>query len=122
MQTGRHDINNLKDLNENITTETDQILEVIEKFYSQFYQKSHSTDEVKRIPKVMNQESEEIPRITRDEIKLAMREMKNNRALGNDEIIIEAVKAGSTVLLRALEHLLINVLVRGTYHQNGMED
>ena len=48
--------------------------------------------------------------ITEGEIKATLKEMKNGKAAGNDDIKIERTKAGGSILLRELTKLFTDCL------------
>ncbi|KAL3288890.1 hypothetical protein HHI36_003335 [Cryptolaemus montrouzieri] len=64
------------------------------------------------VPKVLNQGSEEIPEITEDEILSALKEMKDDKATGEDGIEIEAIKYGGEEIIKALKVLLNKCLIK----------
>ena len=43
--------------------------------------------------------------LTKDEIKIAMKHMKNNKAAGRDNITTELLKADMETAVREMEHL-----------------
>ncbi|KAH1021924.1 hypothetical protein HUJ04_011408 [Dendroctonus ponderosae] len=49
--------------------------------------------------------SEDIPDVTLDELRAALCEMKNNRVAGDDQIEIEAIRLGGTLLHQMLYKL-----------------
>ncbi|XP_030745253.1 uncharacterized protein LOC115874286 [Sitophilus oryzae] len=77
---GRKEIQKIKDMHGNIGIRTD-------------------------IRKVINQGSEEIPEITEEEIISALRDMKNNRAAGDDGLVIESIQEGGPEIIKALNVL-----------------
>ena len=101
---GRKEIQKIKDMHGNIVTHKQEILHSIKLFYQELYtskQQGIRTD----IRKVINQGSEEIPEITEEEIISALRDMKNNRAAGDDGLVIESIQEGGPEIIKALNVL-----------------
>lgn len=96
LNNDRNEITKIKNKNGEITLNRKEILTVVEKFYKELYRSQkiiqNSPKETKRGTRVINQDSDELPEITRDEIRNAFKNMKNGRAPGDDGVVIEAVK------------------------------
>lgn len=54
---------------------------------------------------IQNQESEEILEITQDEIEDSLKDMRNNKSLGDDKISTENLKLEGSALLKILRKL-----------------
>ncbi|XP_030747118.1 uncharacterized protein LOC115875746 [Sitophilus oryzae] len=101
---GRKEIQKIKDMHGNIVTHKQEILHSTKLFYQELYtskQQGIKTD----IRKVINQGSEEIPEIIEEEIISALIDMKNNRAAGDDGLVIESIKEGGPEIIKALNVL-----------------
>lgn len=87
----------LKDKQGVIQTDRNKILDIAKGFYEDLFRskrpKSHAERSQPR-PVIMNVGSEEMPEITEEEVKAALKEMKNKKAPGDDDIPIEAIKEG----------------------------
>ena len=59
-------------------------------------------DIVTSIKRIVNQGSEKLPCITIDEIKLALRKTKNNKAPGEDNLVADTIKIGGPSLLEKI--------------------
>ena len=59
---------------------------------------------------IVNQGSEELPCITIDEIKLALRKTKNNKAPGEDNVVADTIKIGGPRLLEKIT-VLFNLCI-----------
>ncbi|KAH1008179.1 hypothetical protein HUJ05_008760 [Dendroctonus ponderosae] len=57
--------------------------------------------------------SEDVPDITTSEIDNGLRQLKGNRAPGDDGLVIEAIKAGGRCVLQALRRLFTECMLRG---------
>lgn len=49
--------------------------------------------------------SENTPEVTEEEMTSASKDMKNNKATGVDELVIEAINEGGPKIITALKHL-----------------
>lgn len=118
LSSGKNEIIKLMNCSGDITNNRSEILEIARKFYENLY-KSHSPntnliDICSDDKKVLNQGSEEIPDITPDEVKNALFKMKNNKAPGEDEITVDAIKLGGDQLIKTLASLFNLCLTNGT--------
>ncbi|KAF2881776.1 hypothetical protein ILUMI_24391 [Ignelater luminosus] len=98
-----------KDQNKIITNRV-EIRKEIKRYYTELYEYKSTTqpDEqqlANRRKKVQNSGSEEIPNITVDEIKYAVREMKRNKAAGPDGIVIELLNEAGNELYHKMTKL-----------------
>ncbi|CAG9771391.1 unnamed protein product [Ceutorhynchus assimilis] len=77
-----------------------EIIRTVQEFYADPYETKVTSDisEQDQEVKVMNVNSEDIPEITKDEIRLALHHMKNGKAAGEDGILTEMLKQGGDIL------------------------
>ncbi|XP_045460954.1 uncharacterized protein LOC123671253 [Harmonia axyridis] len=122
LEAGKKQMTKAKDKNGHITTNREDILRIVEDFYHLLYKSqnevnSDSRTELELLTSkegIVNQGSEEMPDITLDEIKLALRKTKNNKAPGEDCVVADAVKIGGHCLLRKIARLFNLCLFNST--------
>ena len=89
----------LSEQGEQITNQ-DQILERIEQFYTELYSSSNKVQYSN--PGVT---TNDVPEVTLSEVRSALSQMSNDKAVGPDRISIEALKAGNTIIYKQLAEL-----------------
>ncbi|KAH1028465.1 hypothetical protein HUJ05_001819 [Dendroctonus ponderosae] len=80
------------------TTNKRDILLIVRSFYAELYKKTTTTEIGVGLPVIQNQGSEVIPETTQDEINNCLKDMKNNKSPGDDEIFTEKIKLGGSAL------------------------
>lgn len=107
-----------------------EILNIVEEFYKLLYKSQYDdSDEENPEPEILtsrggivNQGSEELPDITIEEIELALKNTKNNKAPGEDNIVTDAIKIGGQHLLLKIKELfnlcLFNSKVPKNWHNS----
>lgn len=104
---GTNRIYQLRDVHGNIISKRNKLISVVEDYYSKLYTTTITvrTPEQPR-PPVINVNSEDIPEISYDEIKLAFSQSKNNKTPGEDDITTEMLKYGGENLLKCIKNIL----------------
>lgn len=96
-----------------LVTDRNEMLNVVTQFYEDLYNSKVQSDvepEEKR-RKITNVNSEDIPPINKEEIYTALKQIKNGKAAGEDEIAGEMLKEGGEILIAKLEHLFNRCLL-----------
>lgn len=92
---GKNRISCMRDTQGNTRYEKEKIMEIIKKFYEDLYaEKVHKLRTAHNRQEVRNIRSEEISDVTRDEVRAAIKEMKNRKSLGKDRVTAEMLKEG----------------------------
>ncbi|XP_057654761.1 uncharacterized protein LOC130893016 [Diorhabda carinulata] len=111
---GKKEIIKLKDNNKKETNNRRELVKIVEEFYKELYRsRREELNITENKMKVVNQGSELVPEITIEESKNALTEMKNKKAAGEDQIVIEAVKVGGEKLLKEIISLFNLCLQKG---------
>lgn len=120
LESGKKQMTKVKDKLGHIITNREDILKAVEDFYRLLY-KSHGEMKSEAEPEILtkrkgivNQGSEVLPDITLDEIKLALKKTKNNKAPGEDCVVADAVKMGGNCLLKKIAKLFNLCLFNST--------
>ena len=80
----------MKQKDSNITNDKQEILNVCADFYQELY----SSKSNKSKPNIISPDQSTIPQVTVREVEVAIKEMKDNKAPGTDEITSDIIKIG----------------------------
>lgn len=113
LATGKTQIIKMKNQQGTIVSDKGEILKIIEDFYTNLYTSTAPEPEAEsKISKnghinILNVGSEDIPEITIEEIKETLKQMKNRKCPGEDQITSEMLKMGGKAVEKAI-HILLN--------------
>lgn len=112
LSSGKHKITKMKNPQGNMVSDNRSIAEHIKEFYSCLYT-SIRPDPRATNTIICNVGSENVPEISRQEIQVALTQMKNRKSPGEDKIRCEMLKMGGAVVEKSLQILLNKCLQDG---------
>uniref|UniRef100_A0A2A4J310 Endonuclease/exonuclease/phosphatase domain-containing protein n=1 Tax=Heliothis virescens TaxID=7102 RepID=A0A2A4J310_HELVI len=117
LSSGKKEIFQLFNNRNEVISNREQLLDIARTFYSSLYEskvldQSRENETYRTRPPVINIGSEEIPDVLVDEIELALHQMKNGKAPGQDNILPDMLKLGPPGLRNALAFLFTNQIFR----------
>ena len=121
LSIGQSQLTKLKTEDGRIVTSKPELLQEIEKFYGQLYtatQQPASSLAPDPRAKLTRHYTEDIPDVSLYEIRMALKQLKNNKAPGEDGITAELLKAGGTPVLKTLQRLFNAVILGGKTPQS----
>jgi hypothetical protein len=113
---GKREIHKLKNQRGEIVHNKEEIVKVVQTFYEDLYKSIASIPveaEAEHHRRILNVGSEEIPCVTKEELRQALKKMKNGKAPGTDNITSEMVKMGGDPLEMAIIILINKCLDQG---------
>ena len=110
--TGRTKIIKIKNEENVIVQDRKEICEAIEKFYTKLYS-THTQNQQRTERTILNVGSEELPEITKSEIRKALNQLKNNKCAGEDKITVEMMKIGGRKIEQILRILFNKIVEEG---------
>ncbi|KAL0879947.1 hypothetical protein ABMA27_002461 [Loxostege sticticalis] len=116
VSVGQSQLTKLKTDDGRIASTKAEVLREIENFYGQLYTSVAlpvSSSTVDPRAKLTRHYTEDIPDISLYEIRMALKQLKNNKAPGEDGITSELLQAGGTPVLKVLQKLFNSVLLEG---------
>ncbi|KAL0831036.1 hypothetical protein ABMA28_001919 [Loxostege sticticalis] len=116
VSVGQSQLTKLKTDDGRIASTKAEVLREIENFYGQLYTSVAlpvSSSTVDPRAKLTRHYTEDIPDISLYEIRMALKQLKNNKAPGEDGITSELLHAGGTPVLKVLQKLFNSVLLEG---------
>ena len=106
LSKGKQRMTKLKNKQNVEVSSAEEIAKVVEEFYTELYTSYVSQLAPRTQINVINAGSEEIPEISTEEIRAALKKMKNGKCPGEDRITAEMLKHGGNALEKALQILL----------------
>lgn len=104
---GKKQIYSLINENGSDITNREKILRTVEEFYGKLYQSKVRRSNTHKINKIIkNMGSKELPDIVEEEIKKALRDMKRDKASGEDDITSDMIIEGGENLVKIVTILL----------------
>jgi hypothetical protein len=115
LSIGQSQLARLKTEDGSIISSTPEILKEIESFYRQLYSTQTPVESKARDPraKLTRHYTVDIPDVSLYEIRMALKQLKNNKAAGDDGITTELLRAGGTPVLKVLQKLFNSVILEG---------
>lgn len=119
LSNGKSNIIKLRTANGTILSNKKAILEEVENFYAKLYSTTKRDHGART--HVTNEGSEEIPHITTEEMEKALRQLKNSKCPGTDNITAKMIKLGDQTLLNSITALFNKCLHEGRIPEKWLE-
>ncbi|XP_050306277.1 craniofacial development protein 2-like [Anthonomus grandis grandis] len=114
---GRFQIHQLRDANGNIKEDSKDLMDIVKNFYSTLYTGDNPEQAIGVDETILNVGSEDLPDITREKVELALSQMKNGKAPGEDGITAEMIKLEGRTTVEAMTILLNKCMTEGVIPQ-----
>ena len=89
--------------------------------WKEYFDKLLNTDEPKALIKQGNKEISKVEELTIDDLKKAIRNLKNNKVAGTDGIYLELIKYGGNKLLNRIYELVRQIWKEETIFEEWKE-